>query len=103
MMGAADPTEAWRNRVDKKLDDIGSAVAELRTLQQRVDDHNERIYGNGQPGIIKDVDRLKQSHRAASEERRRAWWVWLVIAFGAGGAGSSVAEFARSAIQTLLR
>ena len=98
-----DPTEAWLNRVDKKLDDIGAAIADLRAVQQRVDDHNERIYGNGQPGLIKDVDRLKQSHRASVEERRRAWWVWLVIALGAGGAGSSVAEFARAAIQAVLR
>ena len=50
----------WMARVEGKLDKLADDMAALNAMRVRVDEHHERLYGNGQPGIIKDVDRLKQ-------------------------------------------
>ena len=52
--------DAWMARVETKLDLLGQDMAQLKGMRGEVDDHHERLFGNGQPGILKDVDRLKQ-------------------------------------------
>ena len=52
--------DAWMTRLEAKLDKVGNDVAALMAMRDRLDDHHERLFGNGQPGIVKDVDRLKQ-------------------------------------------
>ena len=53
----------WMARVEGKLDRLGADMAALNAMRERVDEHHERLYGNGQPGILKDVDRVKQMVR----------------------------------------
>jgi ribosome modulation factor len=56
--------DAWMQRMDSKVDGLRSDVAALMAVRDRVEEHHARIYGNGQPGILKDVDRLKQWKKA---------------------------------------
>ncbi len=56
----SDYQDEWLKRIDGQLTDIGKAVAPLLALSQRLEEHHSALYGNGQPGLLKDVDRLKQ-------------------------------------------
>lgn len=38
----------------------------LKTMQEDLHEIRHHLVGNGQPGLIKDVDRLKQSHKLRS-------------------------------------
>lgn len=63
--------------LNKKLDDLlvtvastHDAVTRLDTKMAVVDEHHKTLYGNGQPGLKVDVDRMKT----------RFAWTWTMIA-----------------------
>lgn len=56
-----DRLDAWMRRMEDKVDALRTDMSALKTMRSQVEEHHERIYGNGQPGILKDVDRLKQA------------------------------------------
>lgn len=66
--------EKWMARMDGKIDKLGEDMAELKAMRGQLKDHQERIFGNGQPGLLKDVDRLKQWKKAIF------WWVGVAVA-----------------------
>lgn len=65
--------EIWMERMESKMDGVRADVADLKAMRAQVEEHHERIYGNGQPGIIKDVDRLKQWRKAIF------WWIGAAV------------------------
>lgn len=93
----AELLESWMARLEAKVDGLRADVAALKAVQLQVEDHQERIYGNGQPGIIKDVDRLKQSSRKAEKdaEQARRNFKWIIAAVLIPGVAAA-AELIRS-------
>lgn len=84
MRWAGNRLDAWMDRVEGKLDKLTADMAAMTTLQSRVEDHQERIYGNGQPGLVKDVDRIKQWRKSL---------YWLVGILGSATAGDFLSRF----------
>jgi len=70
--------QTWMERLEGKVDRLGAEMAQLSAVKDRVDEHHERIYGNGQPGLVKDVDRLKQWRKSL---------YWMVGVLGSATVG----------------
>ena len=70
--------EAWLARIESKLDSLAPLPATMDAIGKRLDEHIEKdehlFNGNGSPGIVKDVDRLKQWKKAVF------WWVGIAVA-----------------------
>lgn len=70
--------EAWLSRIESKLDSLAPLPAKMDAIGQRLDDHIEKdehlFNGNGSPGLVKDVDRLKQWQKSIF------WWVGIAVA-----------------------
>jgi hypothetical protein len=67
----------WLERVEKKIDRLGAVPTQIAALDERLAKHDKLLYGNGQPGLLADVDRLKQSRKLLM------WAVGIVIAAAA--------------------
>ena len=61
---AGSRLDAWMSRMEDKIDKLTVDMAAVASLRNQVEDHRQRIYGNGSPGLIKDVDRMKQRWKA---------------------------------------
>lgn len=65
-------------RIESKLEEVRIGMGELKAIRERLDEHIEKdehlFNGNGSPGIVKDVDRLKQWKKSIF------WWVGIAIA-----------------------
>lgn len=59
-----------------------------RSLKSMLEEHHKTLYGNGNPGLVKDVDRLVQT------DKTRKWLVGTAIA----AAFASIAELMRERI-----
>ncbi|MGA7540356.1 MAG: hypothetical protein WBW93_16490 [Steroidobacteraceae bacterium] len=60
-----DHLTAWLERVEGKLDALTPLPEQMRGISKRLDEHidrDEQIFhgNNGTPGLIREVDRLKQ-------------------------------------------
>lgn len=86
--------EAWLERIEGKLDDLAVLPAQMEGLDKRLDEHIERdediLHGNGQPGLVKDVDRLKQWRKSI---------YWMVGAVLTLASAPSLAEIVRFLLQ----
>lgn len=71
-------------RMEEKIDGLVLDMATVKAMRSQVEEHHERIYGNGQPGLIKDVDRLKQWKKSL---------YWLVGLLGTATAGDFISSF----------
>lgn len=80
--------ETLIERIDGNVDALRVDVAELKAMRAQVEEHHERIYGNGQPGLVKDVDRLKQ------ERKNLRWWLAAILIPSIAAA----ADFVRSMV-----
>ena len=88
----AEETRETRSRIFDKLDEIGLAQASMNTWMEKdsqdkqavLDEHQRVLRGNGDPGIIKQVDRLEQT------EKLRKWIIRGLILAVIGGAVSLV-------------
>lgn len=85
----ADP---WRDRMENKLDRIVEQLSNLPNIEHRLSEHHERLFGNGQPGLIKDVDRLKQDHRRTTR-------IWPMLLLAVAAAGSAAPEVLHSLLK----
>lgn len=91
MSPEANYLDAWLTRIERKVDAIATVTAELPNLRTRLDEHvamDERMFhGDGSsPGLVKDVDRLKQWRKLftgtvsviataiAAELAKIIWW-----------------------------
>ena len=95
----SDYQDEWLKRIEAQLEGIRAAVAPLASLSQRLEEHHSALYGNGQPGLIKDMERMKQT----SEDQRRSIKMWLLILLGVSAVGGSAPELVRAAVQAFLK
>jgi len=56
--------------VDKKLSEH---LAQSNSIEEKISDHNKKLYGNGNEGLIIKVDRLDECHKKMSK------LTWVVI------------------------
>ena len=65
-------------RIESKLEEVRIGMGELKAMRERLDEHIEKdehlFNGNGSPGLVKDVDRLKQWKKSIF------WWVGIAVA-----------------------
>lgn len=80
----------WRNRVDKKLDEINEAIVTLARIDERIvtlfkrmdryettqEDHTDRIT---------DLERSRTASTAITSRAERLLWVIVTVAVGAVG------------------
>lgn len=88
---SADYLHEWLKRVEDKIDKVESSTSSISAISQRLNEHHVVLYGNGQPGVIKDVDRLKQLRKAL------AWLIGLIVV----GSATSGAELIKAAVEVL--
>lgn len=70
--------------MEAKIDGLVIDMAVVKAMRERVDEHHEKLYGNGQPGLLKDVDRLKQWKKSL---------YWIVGVLGSATAGDLFSSF----------
>ena len=70
----SEVAESWMERMEGKVDALRIDMASLKAVREQVGEHHESLYGNGKPGLVLDVDRLKQSHRIFK------WAIGIMIA-----------------------
>lgn len=91
----SDYQDEWLKRIEDKLDRVGEQTSQIKPLQERFAEHatrdDELFYGNGAPGLLRDVDRLKQAHA-----RINRYWPFILLIAAAGG--SSVPDIIHAAL-----
>lgn len=103
MTAMADYQDEWLKRIEEQIGEIRTAVMPLMAISQRLEEHHEVLYGNGQPGVIKDVDRLKQDKRRSDDEQRKFFRLWVLIVICGAALGGSAPEIVRAAMQVFLK
>lgn len=81
-----DRLDAWMQRMENKVDGLRTDISGLMAVRDRVEEHHARIYGNGQPGLIKDVDRVKQ------RARQLGWLVGLFCTVATSAVAAEVVK-----------
>lgn len=66
--------EVWMERMERKVDGLRADMETVKVMKDRVEEHHESLYGNGKPGLVLDVDRIKQWRKSIF------WWVGVALA-----------------------
>lgn len=67
---------------DKKISETHTAVM---VMAEKVNNHDDTLYGNGQPGLVKDVTLLKDrqgqcpGRKAGSAENKRLGVMYIMV------------------------
>lgn len=80
----------WMARMESKIDQLAKDMAEVKAMHAQVEEHHETLYGNGKPGMVLDVDRIKQQRKLL------AWIIAAVLIPGIAAA----AEFIHSVVSS---
>lgn len=55
----------------------------IESLNDKMDRFHDRLFGNGEPGLITEVDRLKQSHKRQNERHSKLSWALITTIISA--------------------
>ena len=88
----SDYQDEWLSRIERKLDLCLAQAARIKPIQEQLDKHEELLYGNGSPGLIREIDRIKQLKKGLG-------WLIGIIAVGAGSSVVSVVKAVMEALK----
>ena len=82
--------QSWRNRVDKKLDEINQAIVTLARIDERIVTLFKRVerYENTQEehtDKIADLEKSSESHVAVFSRAERFLWIIITVTVGSIG------------------
>ena len=103
----SDYQDAWLERIEHKLDSIQTSVAGIEPLKNQLESHiqdDARLFhGNGQPGLIKDVECLKQDHKKMVEDRKQLVKLGVILLLAASAVGGSVPELVKTVVSVFVK
>ena len=82
--------QSWRNRVDKKLDEINEAIVTLARIDERIVTLFKRMdrYETTQEehgGKIAELQKSSESRTAVFSRAERFLWIVITVAVGSAG------------------
>lgn len=103
----ADYQDDWLRRIEEKVDLVLADTAQLKPLKDQfvahVKEDSRLFHGNGQPGLILQLDRIKQEQTKFNDERRQLIRVGIILLLVAAGVGGSVPELVKAAIAAFIK
>lgn len=81
---SSDEYDKLSEKMDAMLSAQSETHAQMVLVKHRVEGHSKTLYGNGQPGLVKRIDRMEATQIAQAESQEKQsrllrWQVGLAV------------------------